>query len=179
MSMEEVWIELARVYKLSRAKIPLFDQFIAKRRDLLKRCIIFVETKEYGNEVLDVVHKYRHDFHTYYAEEDASTLHRFAEGDIECLITCHRLSEGIDIRSVETVVLFSSARARLETIQRMGRCLRINPLNPRKRANVIDFIRVASNDEEEDEEVNDDNADAERSAWLSALAEINPEVTTT
>lgn len=175
MSMEEVWIELARVYKTSRAKIPLFDQFIARRRDLLKRCIIFVETREYGNEVLDVVHQYRHDFHTYYADEDASTLRRFAEGDIECLITCHRLSEGIDIRSLETVVLFSSARARLETIQRMGRCLRINPLDPRKRANVIDFIRVAGDDEDEDEAVNEDNADEERRAWLSELADVNPE----
>lgn len=177
MSKEEVWIELARVYKTSRAKIPLFDRFIAKRKDLLKRCIIFVETKEYGNEVLDVVHKYRHDFHTYYAEEDASTLRRFAEGDIECLITCHRLSEGIDIRSLETVVLFSSARARLETIQRMGRCLRINPLDPRKRANVVDFIRVAG--DEDDEAVADDNADEERRTWLSALADINPEAALT
>jgi superfamily II DNA or RNA helicase/HKD family nuclease len=172
MSMEEVWIELARVYKTSRAKLPLFDRFIEQRRDLLKRCIIFVETREYGEEVLDIVHKYRHDFHTYYAEEDASTLRRFAEGDIECLITCHRLSEGIDIRSLETVILFSSARARLETIQRMGRCLRINPLDPRKRANVIDFIRVAG---DEDEAIQDNNADEERCAWLTELADINPE----
>jgi superfamily II DNA or RNA helicase len=132
MSQEELWIELARVYKLSRAKLPLFDQFIARRRGLLRRCIIFVETREYGDEVLNIVHKYRHDFHTYYADEDASTLRRFADGDIECLITCHRLSEGIDIRSLETVVLVSSARARLETIQRMGRCLRINPSDPRR-----------------------------------------------
>ena len=82
-----------------------------------------METREYGDEVLRIVHQYRHDFHTYYAEEDFSTLKRFANGDIECLLTCHRLSEGIDIRSLETVILFSSARARLETIERMGRCL--------------------------------------------------------
>jgi superfamily II DNA or RNA helicase len=171
MSKEELWIELARVYKTSRAKLPLFDEFIATRRELLRRCIVFVETREYGDEVLEIVHKYRHDFHTYYAEEDPSTLRRFAHGDIECLITCHRLSEGIDIRSLETVILFSSARARLETIQRMGRCLRADPHRPTKRAHVVDFVRVnKDNDAGEDE-----TADTERRAWLAGLAALEPE----
>ena len=158
MSPEEIWIDLAKVYKTSRTKLPLFEDFIRHHQDLLKRCIIFVETHEYGDEVLPIVHQYRHDFHTYYAEEDSSTLRRFANGDIECLLTCHRLSEGIDIRSLETVILFSSARARLETIQRMGRCLRIDPGNPRKRANVVDFVRVSDADGAPD----DDNADQEQ-----------------
>lgn len=180
MSQEEMWMELARVYKLSRAKLPLFDQFIAGRKDLLKRCIIFVQSREYGDEVLNIVHKYRHDFHTYYADEDSSTLRRFADGDIECLITCHRLSEGIDIRSLETVVLFASDRAPLETIQRMGRCLRIDPSNPKKRANVVDFIRVAGEEEDEDESPdNENNADEERRTWLAELAAVNPEDTPT
>ena len=43
-------------------------------------------------------------------------LKRFADGQLECLLTCHRLSEGIDIRSIENVILFSSARARLERV---------------------------------------------------------------
>lgn len=38
------------------------------------------------------------------------------------------------------VILFSSARAKLETIQRIGRCLRINPNSPHKRATVVDFV---------------------------------------
>ena len=52
MSDEEVWIEIARVYKTSRAKLPIFDEFIRDRSQLLERCIIFVETQEYGYEVL-------------------------------------------------------------------------------------------------------------------------------
>src|SRR5262249_23567399 len=137
MSQEEIWIELAKVYKTSRAKLPLFANFISVHPELLQRCIIFVETQEYGDEVLQIVHELRADFHTYFAEEDSQTLARFARGDIECLLTCHRLSEGIDIKSLQNVVLFSSARARLETIQRMGRCLRVDPMNPIKRANVV------------------------------------------
>lgn len=171
MSEKDVWIELARVYKTSRAKLPLFEEFIREHQELLKRCIIFVETRDYGDEVLPIVHKYRHDFHTYYAEEDSSTLTRFAQGEIECLLTCHRLSEGIDIRSLETVILFSSARARLETIQRMGRCLRVNPEDPQKRANVVDFIRVSDANGDPDMT----NTDLERWEWLTRLSEIAPE----
>jgi superfamily II DNA or RNA helicase len=171
MSDEEIWIELAKVYKTSKAKLPLFNRFIQDHQELLKRCIIFVETKEYGDEVLDIIHRYRYDFHTYYAEEDSSTLRRFAKGDIECLITCHRLSEGIDIRSIETVILFSSARARLETIQRIGRCLRINPSTPRKRANVVDFIRISDAYGNTDK----NNPDKERCDWLTQLSTLECE----
>jgi superfamily II DNA or RNA helicase len=168
MSEEEMWIELAKVHKTSEAKPPLFDRFIAEHQELLRRCIIFVETREYGDKVLSIVHKYRHDFHTYYADADSETLRRFAGGEIECLLTCHRLSEGIDIHSIGTVILFSSARARLETIQRIGRCLRVNPRDPQKRANVVDFIRVAG----EQGGDGNNNPDEERREWLSGLSRV-------
>jgi len=171
MSQEEIWIELARVHKTSMAKLPLFNEFLKHNSDILERCIIFVETKEYGEEVLRIVHRYRHDFHTYYSGEDSETLRRFARGEIQCLITCHRLSEGIDIKSITSVVLFSSARAPLETIQRMGRCLRIDPDNPEKRARVVDFIRNDPNAANGDPT----NADSERRAWLLELSAVEPE----
>lgn len=172
MSREEVWIELAKVHKTSRAKLPIFRDFIHTRTDLLRRCIIFVETREYGEEVLEIVHQHRHDFHTYFAAEDAETLRRFAVGELECLLTCHRLSEGIDIQSLENVILFSSARARLETIQRIGRCLRWDPSNPVKTANVIDFVRPT------DPEYDGLNADEERRDWLTVLSQKQPESVT-
>jgi superfamily II DNA or RNA helicase/HKD family nuclease len=168
MADEEVWIEIARVYKTSRAKLPVFVDFIKSHKDLLKRCIIFVETREFGEEVLEIVHRYRADFHTYFTGEQAATLRRFARGDLECLITCHRVSEGIDIRSLNSVILFSSARARLETIQRMGRCLRTDPANPGKIANVVDFVRTSGGGE-------DPNADEERCAWLTGLSTVRAE----
>lgn len=168
MSDEEVWIELARVYKTSRAKIPVFNNFIKTNQHLLERCIVFVETSEFGREVLEVIHQYRPDFHTYLAEDDSEVLKRFARGELECLITCHRLSEGIDIRSVNTVILFSSARAKLETIQRIGRCLRFDPANPTKVANIVDFVRVSA------EADADPNNDEERCEWLTRLSRIRP-----
>ena len=170
MSDEEVWIEIARVYKTSKAKLPIFDTFIRDNRHLLERCIVFVETQEYGNEVLEIIHKYRSDFHTYFSGEDSVTLKRFARGELECLITCHRVSEGIDIRSLNTVILFSSARARLETIQRMGRCLRTDPGNLDKVANIVDFVRQS-------DEEGKTNSDEERAEWLTNLSEVRGEKT--
>lgn len=170
MSDEEVWIEIARVYKTSKAKLPIFDTFIRDNQHLLERCIVFVETQEYGNEVLEIIHKYRSDFHTYFSGEDSVTLKRFARGELECLITCHRVSEGIDIRSLNTVILFSSARARLETIQRMGRCLRTDPDNLDKVANIVDFVRQS-------DEEGKTNSDEERAEWLTKLSEVRGEKT--
>lgn len=167
MSETELWIEIARVYKTSEAKLPVFADFIKDHEDLLRRCIIFTETMEYGDAVLDIVHKYRPDFHTYYSGEQADTLRKFARGDLECLITCHRLSEGIDIKSLNTVILFSSERARLETIQRIGRCLRTNPDDPEKIASIVDFIREGGDSD-------DPNADEQRRDWLTELSGVRP-----
>lgn len=164
MSNEELWTEIAKVYKTSKAKLNPFRKFIASNPHLLTRCIVFVETKEYGEEVLRIIHSHHHEFHTYFADEDAETLKRFAAGEIECLVTCHRLSEGIDIRSLSSVILFSSARAKLETIQRMGRCLRVDPANPNKLAHVVDFIRTDS----------DATPDRARVDWLGQLSKIRP-----
>lgn len=173
MTREELWIELARVYKTSKAKLPLFDQLISRRPDILRRCIIFVETMAYGLEVLDLVHRYRADFHTYFSGEESETLQRFAQGELECLLTCHRLSEGIDIRSLTSVVLFSSNRSPLETIQRMGRCLRIDPAQPGKVAQVVDFVRARDN-EDDDSEDDDLTSDEKRQQWLQQLSTIRP-----
>ena len=122
--------------------------------------------------MLDIVHQYRHDFHTYFADDESETLHRFARGDLECLITCHRLSEGIDIQSLRSVFLLSSDRARLETIQRIGRCLRRDPLDPDKRAQVVDFVRVR----DVGDTTSDPTPDELRRDWLLELSALQPEV---
>ena len=167
MSETEIWIDIARVYKTSEAKLPAFSEFIDRRSQLLERCIVFVETMEYGKSVLDIVHRYHPHFHTYYSGEDARTLDEFARADLECLITCHRLSEGIDIRSLNSVILFASERARLETTQRIGRCLRTDPDNPEKIANIVDFIRETTDPDAP-------NPDLERREWLTSLATLRP-----
>lgn len=62
--------------------------------------------------------------------------------------------------------MFSSDRGKLVTTQRIGRSLRVNPNEPDKRANVVDFICVNLKDELQEEI----EADRERREWLSNLA---------
>ena len=108
------------------------------------------------------------DYHTYYQADDAKVLEQFAKSEFDCLISCHRLSEGIDIQSVRNIVLFASARSELETTQRLGRCLRIDPTNPTKRAHVVDFVDSGS----ADDDINGSEADQERLERLTRLSKI-------
>lgn len=170
MSQEEVWTEIARVYKTAEEKPGVFAARLEEDSSILKRCIVFVETKEYGEQILEMIDRYTHRYRTYYAEDDRAHLVAFANEEIDCLVTCHRISQGIDIRSLNTVVLFASARARLETIQRIGRCLRSDPANLGKRARVIDFVRPAQPGDKEP------NADQDRCAWLTGLSEVTREI---
>lgn len=168
MRDEEFYNDIAHVYKTAEGKVPAFRDFISQHTEMLDQCIIFVETKLYGETILDIVHGYHTDFHTYFGEDDAEVLKRFSQGNIGCLLTCHRLSEGIDIQSLKNVILLASSKTRLETIQRIGRCLRTDPNDPLKVANVIDFIRVSENEESI-------NADGEREQFLQALSNIRPD----
>ena len=64
--------------------------------------------------------------------------------------------------------LFSSARAKLETIQRLSRCLRTDPTDTRKRAHVLDF--VDSGDENDR-----DSTDTTRYEWLTRISATRKE----
>lgn len=165
---EEMYRDLARVNKISEAKLPLFKEIINTRPDIVDRCIIFVETREYGIYVQKLLFDRFPNFHTYYGDDDKENLIRFANGTINYLITCKKISEGVDIKSVKNVVIFSSDKGKLVTTQRIGRCLRINPNDPNKRALVVDFICISS----EDEDGNEYSVDDERREWLSSLAAV-------
>jgi superfamily II DNA or RNA helicase len=168
---EVLYQELARVRKLAKNKLPAFRDYLNGHPDLLQRSIIFVETGEYGQLVQEIVLPVSGNYHTYYAEDQRNNLTRFATGELDSLITCHRISEGIDVRSTNNIILFSASRARLETIQRIGRCLRIDPAVAGKRALVLDFIRTDEMDEEKDMF----SADQERRQWLMALSQTRKE----
>ncbi|MFS0518519.1 DEAD/DEAH box helicase family protein [Nostoc sp. UIC 10607] len=173
MSDTELWIELSRVYKTAEQKPDVFADFLRTGSQFINSTIIFIENREFGEPILDIIHSHIHRYRTYYADDDRQNLVEFAKGNIDCLITCHRISQGIDIKNLQNVILFSSARAKLETIQRIGRCLRINPETPQKQSTVIDFVLQA--DEEDKKEMNSNgeiSADEERCQWLSELSKV-------
>lgn len=158
----ELYTQLSLVNKTAVNKIEEFEVFISKQPELLEKSIIFVQTMEYGLLLQPVLMKYTNKYHTYYADDEKINLENFADGKIECLLTCKKISEGIDISSVTNIFLFASDRSRLVTTQRIGRALRLDKNNPDKKANVIDFVI-------EDNE-SDNNSDQERAEWLSELA---------
>ncbi|MDE7432636.1 MAG: DEAD/DEAH box helicase family protein [Lachnospiraceae bacterium] len=163
----DMFTQLSLVNKTAINKIEEFENLISKRHELLNKCIIFVQTMEYGELLQEVLIKYTDRYHTYYADDEKANLEKFARGDINCLVTCKKISEGIDISCVSNIFLFASDRSKLVTTQRIGRALRLDKNNPDKVANIIDFI---INDKE-----NDSDADHERSEWLSDLSKTRRE----
>ena len=159
--------DLAMVNKTSMSKLLLFRKLISEKTELLNRCIIFVETMEYGEEVQRILNDYVYKYHTYYADDQKNELTRFSRGEIQCLLTCKKISEGVDIKSVKNIFLFSSDRGKLVTTQRIGRSLRINSEEPDKKANIVDFICLST----KNNEIEEIQADKERKEWLEDLAE--------
>jgi superfamily II DNA or RNA helicase len=166
-SEDEMYRLLARVNKTSIAKLPLFLRFIKYHKNMLERCIIFVEDTEYGKMVQDILIKFLPKYHTYYGHDDRRNLQKFGNCELDCLLTCKRISEGIDIKSVNNIILFSADRARIQTIQRIGRSLRLDPSNKNKRATVLDFICDVNPDNDNNDKT---NSDIEREEWLSELS---------
>lgn len=161
---KDMFTQLALVNKTAVNKLEEFESLISQRPELLQKCIIFVQTMEYGAKLQEILVRYSDKYHTCYADDEKINLENFAAGKIDCLLTCKKVSEGIDISSVTNIILFSSDRSRLVTTQRIGRALRLDKNNPEKKATVVDFVI-------EDSEENDNNADADRAEWLTDLSQ--------
>jgi superfamily II DNA or RNA helicase len=165
-SDEALYRDIAAVRKTSFSKIPPFVQHLAENPELYDRALLFVETRDYGRLVQRELMDRGIVFGTYYEGADSERLEDFVQGRVQCLVSCHRLSEGIDIPAVRNIVLFASARARLETIQRLGRCLRVDPNDPAKRAHVLDFVDLG------DVDTSAGGADRDRHDWFTRLSEV-------
>ena len=158
-------IQRAKVLKAAPMKRNVFEAYLAalskeERRSLLTNALLFVEHTDYGKEVCRILQRDDVRYHTFWTGDPSSELARFSEGDLDSLVTCHMISEGVSINSINNIVLFASDRQRLETIQRIGRALRRNSADPEKIAKVVDFVWQ------------DSEADMERHDWLAALGTV-------
>jgi len=169
VSESDLYTQLSIINKTAKDKLIHFRELIEIKPDLLNKCIIFVQDTEYGKLVQDILIKHIDKYHTYYADDEKKNLIAFASGELDCLLTCKKLSEGIDISHVTNIILFSSDRSKLVTTQRIGRALRLDDKNPQKTANVVDFILQKENETE------DETADESRRDWLTELSKIRSE----
>lgn len=156
------YIMASFVLKKSEEKIPVFESYLEQNPEILRNCIIFVATKEYGEKVTRLVQKKTRKFRTFFSGDPETVLDEFRKSNLETLITCRMISEGIDIRGISNIILFSADRVKLGTIQRIGRALRKDPTKPNKIATVVDFVY------EGDKE---DSADIVRKKWLEELSQ--------
>lgn len=168
---EQMMVALSRIYKLSKSKIPIFNNLLKQNPFLLRRCIIFVETMEYGKLVMKSIinygGEYREKWHSYFASDEIINLEKFRKRELECLVTCKKLNEGVDIPSITTIIMFSSEHGAngLSTTQRIGRALRYVESEPNKISQVYDFVRM---------DTTQGRNDYERRRWLQDLSTLRP-----
>ena len=165
---------MARVYKINENKLLSFGEYLKNDKSILKSTIIFVQEEAYGQKVLEILNQYTKNYKTYYGDENRAILESFAREEIDILVTCNAISQGIDIPKLENIVLFSSNKVGIneetgeregggETVQRLGRCLR-NPASVTKKiAKVIDFCEVPEDELKKP-------YDEDRKNWLTELS---------
>jgi superfamily II DNA or RNA helicase len=133
-------MSIADVKKNAKDKIVVFRNNLSKLLPKLKRSFIFADECDYGDILVNILVPHLN-VKTHYNDNktDKDNLKRFSNKEIDCIINVLKLSQGIDIQSLDTVVLFATPKGR-QLIQRLGRVLRIDPNNRNKKAVVIDFF---------------------------------------
>ena len=170
---EDFYRDISAINKLAETKPFYLKKYLENNDWILTNTIIFVMQGSQGDEIIKETYKFNQNFNTYYQGTDPYIIQEFREDKIDYLVSCHKLSEGIDIPKLKNIILVSSDAAKLETIQRIGRCLRIDPENKNKVANVLDFIldfdRMPEVPLDED---NPDRTDWKRFRWLNKISKI-------
>jgi superfamily II DNA or RNA helicase len=156
--------ELSKIVKKASLKPSKLHEYLSSYPGDIKSSIIFVLDTEQGDSICNVVNEFTHRYKTYYAGTESEYITLLANTEIDSLIACTRLNEGVDIKQLNTVFLVSSDRARLDTIQRIGRCLRKDPNNLNKVAKVIDFVLL-------NQKEGVDNSDQQRKEWLLKISQ--------
>ena len=158
---------MASIKKSAENKTYVFSDFINNHPKMLKNSIIFCDTKDQAKSLGEYIHEHTTRFSYYFDEGvDMDNLLRLGS-TLDSVLSCHILSEGIDIPCLENIFILASPSDRRETIQRIGRCLRTDKNNVNKIANVIDFI--CYNDIENNEVI---SSDKERMNWLSSDSKV-------
>ena len=155
-------IEVSDVRKNARNKIEVFEENINFLKEKLVRSFIFADETKYGDKILNILTPHLN-VKTHFQDADKTNLDNFSEKKIDCVINVLKLSQGIDIQNLNTIVLFATPTGR-QFIQRLGRVLRKDPENPNKKALIIDFF-----DEEDFKNENEDSSDYRRYIELEKI----------
>ncbi len=155
-------IEVSDVRKNAKNKIEVFEENINFLKKKLIRSFIFADETKYGDKILNILTPHLN-VKTHFQDADKKNLDNFSERKIDCVINVLKLSQGIDIQNLNTIVLFATPTGR-QFIQRLGRVLRKDPENPDKKALIIDFF-----DDDDFKNENRDSSDYRRYIELKKI----------
>ena len=156
-------LKLSAIKKNCVDKVRVFQNNFNKIERYLKRSFIYANEKVYVDKVLNVLVHKNINFKKHTDNANYENIEKFSKGEVDCLLNCEKLSEGIDVKSVNNIVLFATPQG-IQLIQRLGRVLRTDKKFPNKRACVIDFF-------EEDDMANEKGSDYNRYKKLKEYSE--------
>ena len=164
----EAIFSLARIYKTSESKIIPFQETIKNNQKLWKSTIIFTETYEFAADVAEILQEIPSvNYKVLHNDKTSKYLEHFIDGELDVLVTCKKISQGINIPKLENIILLSVAKSEKDYLQKLGRVLR-NPKDEQKIAEVIDFVELKLDNEE-------DSYDIERFRFLNELSKVKKE----
>jgi superfamily II DNA or RNA helicase len=107
------------------AAVTLVDKFAGRR------AIVFHESIEAATEIAERLRTMSHRVALYHSGQGAATRMRslalFRRKQVDVLVTCRALDEGLDVPDAQIGVIASSTASTRQRIQRMGRILRPAP----------------------------------------------------
>ena len=128
----------SKVLHFAESKFAAVSQ-LARSLPRNRRVLCFHERIDAAERLAEAIGSEGQSYEVYHSkihqDERAERLERFARSESQWMVTCRSLDEGIDIPSVDTIIIAAGTKSPRQTIQRLGRALRKIPGG--KRALVI------------------------------------------
>ncbi len=116
----------ARVSSGAELRIPTALRILAEHRQ--QRAIVFHEQIDAANVIVAALRQQRHRAAVYHSglgpQLRQDNLRLFKRGEIDVLVTCRALDEGINVPDASVAVIAASTASTRQRIQRLGRVLR-------------------------------------------------------
>jgi superfamily II DNA or RNA helicase len=115
----------------SESKILTLQYLIKSEIDTRARILIFHERTRYADRINRFLHQEGIQSAVYHTKIDPVTrrenLRKFKEGEINILITCRALDEGLDVPDTSVGIIVAATSSVRQRVQRIGRILRKAP----------------------------------------------------
>jgi len=143
-ALKRLFMRRARISQLAQARIPavvnLAEQFYGRRG------LIFHESIDAANRIVAALKTRDHRVAPYHSRLGTvarlKNLRMFRTGQLDLLVTCRALDEGLDVPDAEIGIIAASTSSTRQRIQRMGRVLR--PSSRKDEAKVLTLYALDS-----------------------------------